>query len=71
VGGGVTNASDKAFSAWMDRIAEVQPVAVQLYSTDYPVSDAGVQQVPAYRLKRLAEEAVRCTGVPVRAYAVE
>ncbi|MGC9348785.1 MAG: radical SAM protein [Anaerolineae bacterium] len=71
VDGEVTNASDRAFRAWIERIAEIQPVSVQLYSTDYPVPDIGVQRVPAYRLRRLAEEATQRSGVPVRAYTVE
>jgi wyosine [tRNA(Phe)-imidazoG37] synthetase (radical SAM superfamily) len=68
VEGPVTNAGGEAFEAWQFVVAELQPLAVQLYSTDYPVPSDDVQRVPAFRLRQLAEMVERRTGVPVRAY---
>lgn len=68
VGGVVNNSSGDALNAWVARIAEIQPAAVQIYSTDYPVPTGEIQRVPPYMLRRLADETQQCTGVPVRAY---
>jgi wyosine [tRNA(Phe)-imidazoG37] synthetase (radical SAM superfamily) len=71
VGGGVSNAHGAAFEAWVDAVAAIQPISVQLMSTDYPVPEPGVERVPAYRLRRLAQEVRDRTGVPVRVYWVD
>ena len=48
--------------------AELKPKLIQIYSTDYPVPDATVQRVPAFRLRELAEIARHRTGAQVRAF---
>lgn len=68
VDGLVTNAAGDAFEAWLRALTELSPAHVQIYSTDYPVPDATVQRVPAFRLRQLAEVAGHRTGAPVRAY---
>jgi len=44
---------------------------VQIYSTDRPVAEAGVERVPPYALRSLAEEVERRLGVPVEAFWVD
>lgn len=71
VDGEVSNVTEAAFTAWLARLAEIRPAAVQIYSTDYPVPTSTLQRVPAYVLRRLAERAEARLGRPVRPYWVE
>jgi len=68
VDGKVTNARGEAFEAWLAALDEIAPAQVQIYSTDRPVPDAGVERVPPLTLRRLAGEIEQRTGLPVKAY---
>jgi len=68
IDGPVTNASGDAFEAWLRTVAELKPKLVQIYSTDYPVPDATVQRVPAFRLRELAGIARHRIGAQVQAF---
>jgi wyosine [tRNA(Phe)-imidazoG37] synthetase (radical SAM superfamily) len=68
IDGQVSNIRGKAFEAWVEALADVRPARVQIYSTDYPVPEAGVERVPPYVLKRIAGEVERRAGVRVDAY---
>ncbi|GAB4549366.1 MAG: radical SAM protein [Anaerolineae bacterium] len=68
VDGRVSNIRGQAYRAWLDALAEVQPMQVQIYSTDRPVPDAGIERVPPETLRRIAGEVEAQTGVEVKAY---
>ena len=68
VDGEVSNVRGEAFEAWVTALAAVRPTQVQIYSTDYPVPEAGVEQVLPYVLNRLAGEVEERTGLQVCAY---
>ncbi len=66
--GAVTNSAGPAFDHWLEALARLQPVRVQVYSTDRPVPEAGVERVPPERLQQMVALAARQTGLDVRAY---
>ena len=66
--GMVTNIDGKAYEAWQGAISEVGPRHVQIYSTDRPVAEPGVERVPPSTLERIAEETERKTGIRVTAF---
>jgi len=68
VDGRVTNVRGEAFEAWLAALAEINPARVQIYSTDRPVPEAGVEKVPPSTLQRLAGEIEKRTGLPIDAY---
>lgn len=68
IDGKVSNIEGETYEAWIAALNEVRPTAVQIYSTDYPVPDAGVKRVPPYVLKRIAEEVAERTGLRVEAF---
>jgi wyosine [tRNA(Phe)-imidazoG37] synthetase (radical SAM superfamily) len=68
VEGAVTNSAGPAFEHWLETLARLKPVQVQVYSTDRPVPEAGVERVPPGRLQQIAARAVSQTGLDVRAY---
>lgn len=46
--------SDESVTAWLPRLVQADPDAVQLYSLARPPADAGVQNVPRERLDQMA-----------------
>jgi len=68
IDGAVSNSKGEALEAWIAALDALRPAAVQLYSTDYPVPDAGVERVPPYVLKRIANEVMGRTGLRVEAF---
>jgi wyosine [tRNA(Phe)-imidazoG37] synthetase (radical SAM superfamily) len=68
IGGEVSNARGKEFEAWVGALAGIRPARVQIYSTDRPVPEAGVEKVEPAALERMAGEVERRTGMRVQAY---
>jgi len=68
IGGAVSNVSAEPFEAWVGALAEIRPARVQIYSTDRPVPEAGVEKVEPAALERMAGEVGRRTGMRVQAY---
>lgn len=68
INGEVSNITEEALDKWMTALGAIRPAAVQIYSTDYPVPDAGVERVQPYILKRIASEAAARTGLHVEAF---
>ena len=67
IDGPVSNVRGEPFEAWLAALAEVRPAHVQIYSTDYPVPESGVERVLPYQLKRIAEDVKARTGLPIQA----
>jgi wyosine [tRNA(Phe)-imidazoG37] synthetase (radical SAM superfamily) len=67
IDGEVSNVKGTAFEAWVDALAKLKPARVQIYSTDYPVAESGVERVLPYELKRIAEDVRKRTGLPIEA----
>jgi wyosine [tRNA(Phe)-imidazoG37] synthetase (radical SAM superfamily) len=65
IDGRITNVKGSAFEAWVDTLAKLDPSCVQIYSTEYPVPENGIEQVLPYELKRIAREVGQRTGLRV------
>ncbi len=68
IDGVVSNVRGDALDAWVTALAEVRPTQVHIYSTDYPVPDAGVERVLPYELDRIAADVREQTGLEIVAY---
>ncbi len=68
IDGKVTNIKGKPFESWLSALAEIRPIQVQIYSTDRPVPQAGVERVPPATLQHIAGEIERRAGLQVDAY---
>lgn len=66
--GTVSNSTGAALEHWLGVLARLNPVAVQVYSTDRPVPAAGVEPVPPDRLQQIAARLAVQTGRAVNAY---
>jgi wyosine [tRNA(Phe)-imidazoG37] synthetase (radical SAM superfamily) len=62
------NAEENAFLLWMERLKEIEPIEVQIYSMDRPPADSRVKPVSPGELMRMAERATEYLGIPVKAY---
>ena len=67
IDGQITNTQGAAFEAWVNTLARLGPAFVQIYSTEYPVPERGIERVLPYELKRIAEEVSQDTGLRVEA----
>jgi len=68
VGGPRTNADEAAVAAYISTLAKLRPAAVQIYTTDRPVADAGVTKVARTRLAEVAAQLTAVTGIPAAVY---
>lgn len=69
VQGKVDNSTDDAVSKLIEKLKLIKPIEVQVYSLDREPPTDRVEQVPAARLKEIAERIERETGVPARSFA--
>jgi wyosine [tRNA(Phe)-imidazoG37] synthetase (radical SAM superfamily) len=68
IDGEVSNVVGEPFDAWIGALREIGPRYVQIYSTDRPVAEAGVERVPPFRLRAIAEDTARRTGLQIVPY---
>jgi wyosine [tRNA(Phe)-imidazoG37] synthetase (radical SAM superfamily) len=68
VDGAVTNVHGEPYAAWLSALAQIGPAEVQIYSTDRPVADAGVERVDPERLRAIARDVREHTGFVVRPF---
>lgn len=69
IDGTPSNSSDAELDAYLRLIGWIVPNEVQLYSTDRPVAKSTVGRVPPNRLREIAAEGTRRTGIPFRVFA--
>ncbi|MFL7794251.1 MAG: radical SAM protein [Anaerolineae bacterium] len=67
IGGKITNVKGTAFDAWVETLVRLRPARVQVYSTDYPVPESGVERVLPYQLQHIAEKVGERTGSQINA----
>lgn len=68
VDGHPSNTSPEDLTAYFDKIAQVKPQEVHLYSIDRPVPETRLRLVPPERLREIAVDGERVTGVRMRAF---
>ncbi len=66
--GEVTNSRGAPFEAWLEALATLRPLHVQLYSAERPGAETGVERVLPYVLERIAAQVRERTGFEVTAY---
>lgn len=68
INGRVRNTDRESIEKWTGLIREIHPRQVQIYSTDRAVAEEGLEIVPPYRLKEIADQTTSATGIAVTAY---
>jgi wyosine [tRNA(Phe)-imidazoG37] synthetase (radical SAM superfamily) len=62
------NGKDKQIMDWIDRIEEIKPESVQLYSLENPPADKSLSGLGIKKLEQIAKKTEKKTGVKVEVY---
>jgi wyosine [tRNA(Phe)-imidazoG37] synthetase (radical SAM superfamily) len=65
IDGRVCNARGEPFEAWLAALEEIQPVRIQIYSTDRPVPEKYVERVKPDELREIASLVEQRLGITV------
>ncbi|MFC1938715.1 radical SAM protein [Chloroflexota bacterium] len=65
VDGAIQNTGNIEIDEWKDRVGEIQPIKVQIYSLHRPPAASGLLEVPRERLNEIATQTERATGVRI------
>lgn len=68
VDGKVSNVCGEPYQAWLSALADIRPSLMQIYSTDRPVPETGIEKVGPVMLQRIAMDVEAGTGCRVQAY---
>jgi wyosine [tRNA(Phe)-imidazoG37] synthetase (radical SAM superfamily) len=68
VQGGVTNSTEADIDAWFERVAEIEPVFVQVYSLENAPAMSTLEGVPREKLEAIAERLRSSLGIAAQAY---
>jgi wyosine [tRNA(Phe)-imidazoG37] synthetase (radical SAM superfamily) len=68
VQGEVTNATDENIDAWFERVAEIKPVFVQVYSLENAPAMSTLEGVPREKLEAIVERLRTSLGIAAAAY---
>ncbi len=65
IDGTISNTGEQEVREWIERVGEIKPVKVQIYSLHRPSATSSLREVPAERLREIAARTEKATGVPV------
>ncbi len=68
VQGSIDNSTDKEVSTWIERLQEIRPRWVQIYSLDRGTADKNLQVVEQQRLQQIADMLESRTGIISEVY---
>ena len=68
VGGKITNTDPAELKEWIEKIGQIDPLSVQIYSLDRPSPSLGFEKVDKSVLSRIAEETQKLTGIEVEVF---
>jgi len=66
--GKTQNTGEREIKEWVERVGELKPASVQIYTLHRPAADSSLRSVPEEKLRRIANYAEETTGVPVGVY---
>ncbi|MFQ6082961.1 MAG: radical SAM protein [Candidatus Aminicenantia bacterium] len=68
VAGRIDNSTEEAVEDWIEKLSEIRPKQVQIYSIDRPTGDEKLIKVSQERLKEISEKAKELTGLEINVY---
>jgi len=66
--GSCDNTEDEHIERWIELVATLRPLSVQVYTIDRAPADTGVAKVPRERLEAIAARLTARTGIPAEVY---
>ena len=67
--GAISNIGEGQLDRWMERVRELKPAGVQIYTIDRPVPSKGLKKVSDERLAEIAAMLKARAGIPAGVYA--
>jgi wyosine [tRNA(Phe)-imidazoG37] synthetase (radical SAM superfamily) len=67
IAGAFQNIDERKIASWLKRVGEIKPIKVQIYSLHRPSAASSLQEVPAEKLKAIADRVEKETAVSVEA----
>lgn len=71
VDGTIQNIGEREVREWIERVGEIQPMKVQIYSLHRPPAKSSLREVPGERLREIAAQTKAATGVEVEVIIAE
>lgn len=68
VQGAINNSTDYEVDSWIERLQELNPLWVQIYSLDRTPANKKLEQVALSRLRQIAERTEKMTGLTIEVY---
>lgn len=68
IGGNLFNTSKEDIDSYFEKLKKIKPKEVHIYSTDRPVPNTDIRKVKPDRLKEIAREGEKETGVRIKAF---
>jgi wyosine [tRNA(Phe)-imidazoG37] synthetase (radical SAM superfamily) len=68
VQGAINNSTDYEVDSWIERLQELNPLWVQIYSLDRTPANKKLEQVPLSRLRQIADRTEKMTGLTIEVY---
>ena len=65
IDGKLQNSGEREVDEWIDRVSEIKPATVQIYSLHRPPAASALAEVPRERLEEIAARTEEATGVTV------
>ena len=65
VDGGIQNTGEREIGEWVEKVGQIEPINVQIYSLHRPPANSSLREVPVQKLREIAAQAEQTTGVPV------
>ena len=63
--GVISNTGEREVREWIERVGEIKPVRAQIYSLHRPSAASSLREVPAEKLRKIAAQTEKATGVAV------
>jgi wyosine [tRNA(Phe)-imidazoG37] synthetase (radical SAM superfamily) len=68
VGGKITNTDPGEVAEWIEKLRDINPESVQVYSLDRPSASSDFERVDRYVLSKIAEQAGQVSGIEVEVF---
>ena len=66
--GSYDNTDEAHLQMWVDAVAAIKPLSVQVYTVDRGTAAPGIREVPRETLQKIADRLTAATGIPADVY---
>ena len=67
IDGTISNTIEQEVNEWIEKLSEIQPLKAQVYTLHRPPAEPSLRMVPPQRIREIATQAEKATGITVEA----